>query len=86
MESFFGRMKNEMFYGYEHAFNTLEELQKEMEDCIRYHDNQRITEKLKGLTPVECRNQSLITIQAACSFQCPRNWVHFVSKPIFMGF
>ena len=62
MENFFGKMKNEMFYGYEYTFNTLEELKKEMENYISYYNNQRITEKLKGLTPVEYRNQSLITV------------------------
>ena len=62
MENFFGKMKNEMFYGYEYTFNTLEELKKEMEDYISYYNNQRITTKLKGLTPVEYRNQSLITV------------------------
>ena len=55
-------MKNEMFYGYEYTFNTLEELKKEMEKYISYYNNQRITEKLKGLTFVEYRNQSLITV------------------------
>lgn len=62
MENFFGKMKNEMFYGYEYTFNTLEELKEEMENYISYYNNQRITEKLKGLTPVEYRNQSLITV------------------------
>ena len=62
MENFFGKMKNEMFFGYEYTFNTLEELKKEMENYISYYNNQRITEKLKGLTPVEYRNQSLITV------------------------
>ena len=62
MENFFGKMKNEMFYVYEYTFNTLEELKKEMENYISYYNNQRITEKLKGLTPVEYRNQSLITV------------------------
>ena len=62
MENFFGKMKNEMFYGYEYTFNTLEELKKEMENYISYYNNQRITAKLKGLTPVEYRNQSLITV------------------------
>ena len=62
MENFFGKMKNEMFYGYEYTFNTLEELKKEMESYISYYNNQRITTKLKGLTPVEYRNQSLITV------------------------
>lgn len=44
MENFFGKMKNEMFYGYEYTFNTLEELKKEMENYISYYNNQRITE------------------------------------------
>ena len=43
MENFFGKMKNEMFFGYEYTFNTLEELKKEMEDYISYYNNQRIT-------------------------------------------
>lgn len=59
MENFFGKMKNEMFYGFEHTFNSLEELQQAMEEYIDYYNSQRITIKLKGLTPVEYRNQSL---------------------------
>lgn len=31
-----------------------------MEDYISYYNNQRITEKLKGLTPVEYRNQESV--------------------------
>ena len=60
--NFFGKMKNEMFYGYEYTFNTLEELKKEMEEYISYYNNQRITEKLKGLTFIEYRNLSLMTV------------------------
>lgn len=59
MENFFGRMKNEMFYGHEYEFNTLEELEIAMEEYIEYYNTQRITMKLKGLTPVQYRNQSL---------------------------
>ena len=62
VENFFGKMKNEMFYGYEYTFNTLEELKEEMENYISYYNNQRITEKLKGLTFVKYRNQSLMTV------------------------
>lgn len=61
MENFFGKMKNEMFYGFEYTFNSLDELQNAMEDYINYYNNQRITSKLKGLTPVQYRNQSLST-------------------------
>lgn len=51
-------MKNEMFYGYEHTFHTLDELEKTMEEYIEYYNKHRIIIKLKGLTPVEYRNQS----------------------------
>ena len=60
-ENFFGRMKNEMFYGYEYSFKTLDDLKVAMEEYIDYYNTQRITAKLKGLTPVQYRNQSLIT-------------------------
>lgn len=52
MENFFGKMKNEMFFGYEYTFNTLEELKKEMEDYISYYNNQRITEKLNWIIEI----------------------------------
>ena len=32
MENFFGRMKNEMFYGYEYTFKTLDELEIVMKE------------------------------------------------------
>lgn len=50
-----------MFYGYEYSFETLEDLKTIMEDYIGYYNTQRITVKLKGLTPVQYRNQSLMT-------------------------
>ena len=59
MENFFGKMKNEMFYGHEYEFKTLEQLQEAMEDYIDYYNNERIQVKLKGLTPRQARNQSL---------------------------
>ena len=59
MENFFGKMKNEMFYGHEFEFETLEQLQKAMEEYIEYYNNERIQVKLKGLTPCQARNQSL---------------------------
>ena len=62
MENFFGKMKNEMFYGHEYEFKTLEELQKAMEEYIDYYNNKRIQAKLKGLTPCQARNQSLYSI------------------------
>ena len=63
MENFFGIMKNEMFYGEESTFKTLDELKAAMEEYIRYYNEERINTKRKGLTPLEYRYQSLsITI------------------------
>ena len=62
MENFFGKMKNEMFYGYEYTFETLDDLKIAMEEYIEYYNTKRITTKLKGLTPVQYRNQSSLII------------------------
>ena len=50
MENFFGKMKNEMFYGHEYEFKTLEQLQKAMEEYIEYYNNKRI--QVKSAPPV----------------------------------
>lgn len=60
IENFFGKMKNEMFYGHEYEFETVDELEITMKEYIEYHNTQRITTKLKGLTPVQYRNQSFL--------------------------
>lgn len=59
IEIFFGTMKNEMFYGHEYEFETLDDLEKAMHEYIEYFNNKRITTKLKGLTPIMYRHQSL---------------------------
>ena len=59
MENFFGIMKNEMFYGEEATFETLDELKAAMEEYIRYYNEERISLKRKGLTPLQYRHQSL---------------------------
>ena len=60
MENFFGIMKNEMFYGHEYEFNSLDQLEQEMIKYIEYYNKDRITVKLKGLSPTNYRQQSLI--------------------------
>ena len=59
IEIFFGTMKNEMFYGHEYEFESLDELEKAMHEYIEYYNNKRISTKLKGLTPIMYRHQSL---------------------------
>ena len=58
MESFFGILKSEMFYGYENTFQSLEQLEQAIVDYIDYYNNKRIKVKLKGLSPVQYRTKS----------------------------
>ena len=58
MESFFGILKSEMFYGYEKTFHSLEQLKQAIVDYIDYYNNKRIKVKLKGLSPVQYRTKS----------------------------
>ena len=60
MESFFGIMKSEMFYGQENNYKDITELKAAIEEYIDYYNNKRIKVKLKGLTPASYRNQSLL--------------------------
>ncbi|MBZ2089693.1 IS3 family transposase [Streptococcus oralis] len=58
MESFFGILKSEMFYGYEKAFQSLKQLEQAIVDYIDYYNNKRIKFKLKGLSPMQYRTKS----------------------------
>ena len=55
MESFFGILKSEMFYGFENEFKSLDELEKAIVNYIDYYNNKRIKIKLNGLSPVKYR-------------------------------
>ncbi|SUU37539.1 insertion element IS476 39.2 kDa protein [Actinobacillus seminis] len=57
MESFFGCLKTECYFG--RRFDTLAELKQTIHEYIHYYNNERIQVKLKGLSPVEYRIQSL---------------------------
>ena len=57
MESFFGVLKSE--YYYLNKFKSVEELEKGLATYIRYYNHDRIKMKLKGLSPVQYRNQPL---------------------------
>ncbi len=51
-------IQSEMFYGYEKAFHSLEQLEQAIVDYIDYYNNKRIKVKLKGLSPVQYRTKS----------------------------
>ena len=58
MENFFGLLKSELLYLRD--FESLEEFREELEKYIYYYNNKRIKGKLKGLSPVQYRIQSLL--------------------------
>ena len=53
MENFFGRLKVEMFYG--EQFESVEDFIQALDDYIYYYNNDRISLKLKGMSPVQYR-------------------------------
>ena len=53
MENFFGRLKVEMFYG--EKFETVDEFIHRLREYIDYWNNERISLKLKGMSPVGYR-------------------------------
>jgi transposase InsO family protein len=57
MENFFGRLKVEMFYG--EQFQTADEFVRCLKEYICYWNNDRISLKLKGMSPVQYRTHSL---------------------------
>lgn len=56
MESFFGTLKAEFFYLT--RFDNVEQLQNGIRQYIHYYNHHRIKLKLKGLSPVQYRNQA----------------------------
>ena len=59
MENFFGLMKKEMFFDHQFEFDNYEQFKKAIDNYIYWYNNIRIKTKLKGLSPVQYRIQSL---------------------------
>lgn len=57
MESFFGTLKSEFFYL--ESFESVEQLASGLEGYIAYYNQERISLRLNGLSPVEFRTQAL---------------------------
>ena len=57
IENFFGLLKTEFFHN--QPFTSVENFQEELDKYIDYYNNSRIKVKLKGLSPVQFRTQSL---------------------------
>lgn len=57
-ENFFGILKTEMYHG--EIFKDANDLIHSIKEYIEYYNHKRIKLKLKGLSPIEYRNQALI--------------------------
>ena len=62
MENFFGHLKTEMYHG--ETFTSLEAFYHTIDDHIHRYDNERIQKRLKGLTQMQYRNQTLEPLTA----------------------
>lgn len=60
MESLFGTLKNEMFYGHEAEFKTFDQFKQAMAEYIDYYNNKRIKRKTKWMPPSKFREASLL--------------------------
>lgn len=58
MENFFGRLKVEMFYG--EKFKSVDAFIDELHKYIYYYNNDRISTKLKRMSPVQHRAHSQV--------------------------
>ena len=59
METFFGRMKIELYYGYEKDYLLFENFNEAVEEYIDYYNNKRIQSKTKWMPPVHYKTTSI---------------------------
>ena len=59
METFFGRMKTELYYGCEKDYLSFESFNEAVEEYIDYYNNKRIQSKIKWIPPVHYRITSI---------------------------
>ena len=55
-EGFFGRLKNEMFYGRSWEKVSLDDFRQEIDRYINWYNHKRIKISLGGLSPIEYRH------------------------------
>jgi Transposase and inactivated derivatives len=58
MEGFWGIIKSEMYYL--QKYHTYEELKVAIDEYVIFYNTRRLQKNLKGLTPIEYRNQTLV--------------------------
>ena len=60
METFFGRLKNEMFYGFEREYTSFEAFASAIDEYIAYYNNRRIQAKTRWMPPSKFRETSML--------------------------
>jgi transposase InsO family protein len=59
MEGFWGIIKSEMYYL--QRFHTYEQLKQAIDDYMEFYNKRRLQKNLKGLAPIQYRNQALVS-------------------------
>ena len=59
METFFGRLKTEIYYGFETEYSSFNAFAVAIEEYINYYNNRRIQKKTKWMPPVKYREASM---------------------------
>lgn len=59
-ENFFSILKSELYYPNEKEYKNIDELEKDIIEYIEYYNTSRIKVKLKGMSPVNYRQHSLL--------------------------
>lgn len=59
VETIFGRLKHEIYYGYEDDYKLFEEFSSAITEYIYYYNNERIQAKTKWMPPIQYRLASI---------------------------
>lgn len=60
METFFGRLKNELYYGYETEYKSFDDFASALDEYIHYYNYERIQAKSKWMPPAIYRETSIL--------------------------
>jgi len=61
-EGFFGRLKNEMFYGHSWQDVSIDKFIKILDDYMHWYAEERIKISLGGISPIQYRRQLGLTV------------------------
>ena len=83
-EGFFGRLKNEMFYGQLWQRVSLDQFMEILDNYLHWYNEKRIKLTLGGLSPVEYRQSLGLSLLRLCIFQTALKNAFFHGIIIFL--